>query len=101
MDVEVKGVFDEHGNPELEEVLEKVTDLEFTLDFFNFPLIDNTRLSHNQRFTLILEKFDLNTISLTAMVFPGLYASQRDKPFLNEAIQELSDQRDAQSPESK
>jgi len=75
---------------------EKVTDLEFTLDFFNFPLIDNTRLSNNQRFTLILEKFDTNTLKIAGMVFPGLYASQKDKPFLNEAIQELSQQRISQ-----
>ncbi len=78
----------------------QVADLEFTLDFFNFPLIDNTRLSNNQRFTLILEDFDTNTITLAGMVFPGLYASQRDKPFLNEAIQELSDQQKLSDPES-
>ena len=87
--VQVKLVISEF----IKDAPEKVVDLEFTLDFFNFPLINNTRLSHNQRFTLILEKFDANTITLAAMVFPGLYASQRDKPFLNEAIQELSDQR--------
>ena len=34
-----------------------LTPIEFTLDFFNFPLIDNTRLSNNQRFTLILKNF--------------------------------------------
>jgi hypothetical protein len=87
----------EDGKIEINEYPEKVTDLEFTLDFFNFPLIDNTRLSNNQRFTLILEKFDSNTIKLSAMVFPGLYASQRDKPFLNEAIQELGEQRGTNS----
>ena len=83
----------EQGGSEIIEVLEKVVDLEFSLDFFNFPLIDNSRLSNNQRFTLILEKFDMNTIKVVGTVFPGLYASQRDKPFLNEAIQELNDQR--------
>jgi hypothetical protein len=71
----------------------KTTDLEFTLNFFNFPLIDNTRLSSNQRFSLILENYDSNTLKVVGIVFPGLYASQRDKPFLNEAIRELGDQR--------
>jgi hypothetical protein len=84
----------EKGVYETFETYDKVSDLEFTLDFFNFPLIDNSRLSHNHRFTLILEDFDTNTIKVTGMVFPGLYASQRDKPFLNEAIEELGDQRD-------
>lgn len=72
--------------------LVETTNIEFDLDFFNFPLIDNTRLSNNQRFTLILDYFDFNSIIISGMVFPGLYASQRDKPFLNEAIQELNEQ---------
>lgn len=83
---------DAQGVMQSYEDLEKVADMEFTLDFFNFPLIDNTRLSHNQRFALVLEQFDINTIKVTGVVFPGLYASERDKPFLNEAIQELKDQ---------
>jgi hypothetical protein len=66
-----------------------VASKEFTLDFFNFPLIDNTRLSHNHRFALIIEEFDDNSIELKGVLFPGVYASQRDKPFLNEAIDDL------------
>ena len=88
------------GEFETFETTETVTDLKFTLDFFNFPLIDNSRLSNNQRFALIIEKFDNNSIKFAGMVFPGLYASQRDKPFLNEAIQELGDQQKQIDPES-
>jgi hypothetical protein len=29
------------------------------------------------------------------VLFPGLYASQRDKPFLNEAIEQLKNQQGA------
>ncbi len=76
------------------------TNMEFTLDYFNFPLIDNTRLSHNHRFALILEKFDQESIDVKGVLFPGLYASQRDKPFLNEAIQQLKDQQKSFSGES-
>lgn len=90
----IKGEFETFVVPET------VTDLKFTLDFFNFPLIDNSRLSNNQRFALIIEKFDNNSIKFAGMVFPGLYASQRDKPFLNEAIQELGDQQKQNDPES-
>ena len=74
---------------ELPPVPEIVASKEFNLDFFNFPLIDNTRLSHNHRFALIIEDFDDNTIELKGILFPGVYASQRDKPFLNEAIDDL------------
>lgn len=66
--------------------------MEFTLDFFNFPLIDNTRLSNNHRFALIMDGFDEQAISVKGVLFPGLYASQRDKPFLNEAIEQLKNQ---------
>lgn len=66
--------------------------MEFTLDFFNFPLIDNTRLSSNHRLALIMDGFDERAISVKGVLFPGLYASQRDKPFLNEAIQQLKSQ---------
>lgn len=83
---------DDYGEEQTYETMEKVADMEFTLDFFNFPLIDNSRLSHNQRFALVLEEYDINTIKVAGVIFPGLYASQRDKPFLNEAIQELKSQ---------
>ncbi len=76
------------------------TSMVFTLDYFNFPLIDNTRLSYNHRFALILEKFDEKFIDVKGVLFPGLYASQRDKPFLNEAIQELKDQQKSFSGKS-
>ncbi len=66
-----------------------VADRNFSMDFFNFPLIDNTRLSNNHRFALIIEDFDHKTIELKGVLFPGVLASQRDKPFLNEAINEL------------
>lgn len=66
-----------------------VANRNFNMDFFNFPLIDNTRLSHNHRFALIIEEFDHKTIELKGVLFPGVFASQRDKPFLNEAINEL------------
>jgi hypothetical protein len=68
---------------------ETVASESFNLDFFNFPLIDNTRLSNNHRFALVIEEFDANTVELKGVLFPGVYASQRDKPFLNEAIDDL------------
>ena len=69
------------------------TQIGFHLDFFNFPLIDNTRLPNNHRFAVVLEKFDDTQIKVKGILFSGMYASQRDKPFLNEAIQQLNTQR--------
>jgi len=68
----------------------KPVDMKFKLNFFNFPLIDNTRLSGNQRFALVLTRFDHKVINIVGITFPGTYASQRDKPFLNDAIEQLN-----------
>lgn len=76
---------------------------DFRLDFFNFPKIDNTRLSENQRFALILESFsrlesdsdtgsgtdDKVVIEAALVVFPAEYASLKDRPSMNEALEML------------
>lgn len=61
----------------------------FTLNFFNFPMVDNTRLSHDQRFALILTNFEEGIIEVKGICFPGKYAGQRDKPFLDDVIHRL------------
>ena len=64
-------------------------EMKFNLDYYNFPLIDNTRLSDNQRFALVLSGFDENTIRVEGVLFPGEFSSQRDKPYLMDAIKML------------
>lgn len=62
---------------------------EFHLDFFNFPMVDNTRLAENQRFSLLMEGFVINdfssSIDLIAIAFPAEYASMRDRLGMKEA----------------
>lgn len=71
----------------------------FGLDFFNFPMVDNTRLSHDQRFALVLTKFDKTTgrVGATGICFSGKYSSQRDKPFLDDVIHRLHEQQQVKS----
>jgi len=61
----------------------------FNLDYFNFPMVDNTRLSNNQRFAIVLDEFDLESnqphLELIGIVFPSEYASLRDRPGMQEA----------------
>lgn len=63
---------------------------DFRLDFFNFPMVDNTRLDHNQRFALLMEDFVVNdvesSVDMVAVVFPAEYASMRDRPGMKEVI---------------
>jgi hypothetical protein len=74
------------------------TDTPFDLDFFDFPMIDNTRLSDDQRFALVLEQFSPDVITVLGIVFPGLYSSQRDKPFLDVVIDQLQEHTLAHAP---
>lgn len=70
---------------------------DFTLDFFNFPKVDNTRLNKNQRFSLIMEAYDIDVgkIELAAVVFPAEYASLSDRPGMKEAVKIMKDAMDA------
>jgi hypothetical protein len=62
---------------------------EFRLDFFNFPMVDNTRLADNQRFSLLMEDFAINdfasSLELITLAFPAEYASMRDRLGMKEA----------------
>ena len=82
-------IFIKRKNPESDEADPIVeADPEFVLDYFNFPMVDNTRLSDNHRFAIVAKKFRLNpdnpSIKITAVVFPSEYASLRDKPGMEE-----------------
>jgi hypothetical protein len=62
----------------------------FTLDPFNLPLIDNSLLSHDQRFALLMRNFSpTEKIEIVGLLFPGTYAGRRDKLTLDQAIEEL------------
>lgn len=72
---------DESGNLEVNR--------SFRLDYFNFPMVDNTRLSNNQRFAIVMEDFELKGdqphIDITGVIFPSEYSSLRDRPGMQEA----------------
>ncbi len=63
----------------------------FDLNYFNFPKINNTRLSDNQRFAMVMEDYDTeNTYSprleLAAVIFPSEFSSLRDRPSMQESV---------------
>jgi hypothetical protein len=62
---------------------------EFTVGFFDFPIIDNTRLSNDQRFAIVLTAFGESSADITAIYFPGAYASLKEKPYYQEVVQNL------------
>lgn len=72
--------------------LEEAIKRSFKLDYFNFPIVDNTRLSNNHRFAIVLDELELEGsdphMELVGIVFPSEYASLRDRTGMKE-IREL------------
>ena len=66
-------------------------DLKFTLSHYDFPMVDNIRLSHNQRCAVILRDIDRakGTISIQVLVFPGHLASRRLQPYFFDMLSEV------------
>jgi hypothetical protein len=63
--------------------------VEFWTGYFDFPMIDNTRLSHDQRCAVILNAFENGGAEITLVYFPGSYASLKEKPYYQEVVQNL------------
>lgn len=61
----------------------------FTVGFYDFPVIDNTRLPSGQRCAVTLSNFSPVSADLTTVCFPGEFASLKDRPYYDEVIQKL------------
>jgi hypothetical protein len=64
---------------------------EFWLGHFDFPMIDNTRLPHDQRLAVVLNAYDAKhgAADVTVTLFPGKYAALREKPYYDEVLAKL------------
>lgn len=63
----------------------------FTVGFYDFPVIDNTRLPNGVRCAVTMSNFSPVSADLTTVCFPGEYASLKDRPYYDEVIQNLRD----------
>lgn len=64
----------------------------FTVGFYDFPVIDHTRLPSGVRCAVTLSNFSSVAADLTTVCFPGEYASLKDRPYYDEVIQKLRQQ---------
>lgn len=64
---------------------------DFWVDLFDFPLIDNTRLSLDERCAVaLIQSFgDDSSFHIALAYFPGSRASLREKPFYDDVMHEL------------
>jgi hypothetical protein len=61
----------------------------FDVGYFDFPMIDNTRLANGLRCAVTLSALTDEAADLTTICFPGEYASLKDRPYYDEVIQRL------------
>lgn len=62
---------------------------EFWVGFFDFPMIDNTRLSNDQRCAVVLTGFEDFSAEISVLDYPGSHASLKEKPYFDEIIHNL------------
>jgi hypothetical protein len=63
---------------------------EFTIDYFQFPMIDNTRLSNDMRCAVVMRDFDFpNFIQVDILYFPGSHSSLNEKPYYDDVMKKL------------
>jgi hypothetical protein len=59
---------------------------QFWIGFYDFPMIDNTRLAHDLRCAVVLNAFDEDRADVTLIYFPGSRASLKEKLFYEDVI---------------
>ena len=64
-------------------------DTNFVVDLFDFPMIDNTRLSGSERCAVSLTALNPNIISVSLAYFPASRASLKATPYYDEVIRDL------------
>jgi hypothetical protein len=71
---------------------EETKDVSFTIGPFDFPMIDNTRLSGDQRCAIVLQsplEGEAAFVRIRLVYFPGSRASLREKTFSDDIIRNL------------
>ena len=69
--------------------VESYIEATFWVGFYDFPMIDNTRLSDNERCAVVVEGFDDEYAKIALVYFPGSHASLREKPYYEDVLKKL------------
>lgn len=75
---------------------DKCTSPVFALDYFEFPMIDNTRLINDKRCALVMRDFDTvnKFIEIDVIFFPGSHSSLKERPYYDDIVAKLLPIRD-------
>jgi hypothetical protein len=69
----------------------------FSVSYFDFPMIDNTRLTGGDRCAIVLNGFSDYSADITLVLFPGAYASLKEKPYYSEVIESVRQENERMS----
>ncbi len=63
----------------------------FTIDYFEFPMIDNTRLINDKRCSVVLRDFDTinKFVEIDIIFFPGSHSSLKERPYYDDIVNKL------------
>jgi hypothetical protein len=77
--------------PGVREVASGRSAVDFNVGYFSSPMIDNTRLSNDQRVAIVLTDMNAFGAGVSLVVFPGSRASLREKPYYEEILKKLAE----------
>jgi hypothetical protein len=80
-------------NPELDQVEKREIDATFWVGLFDFPMIDNTHLTHSERCAVSLTQMTNYELNIALAYFPGSRASLKDKPYYDDVMHDLVNDR--------
>lgn len=60
------------------------------VDTFDFPLVNFTRISKSERFSVVLRRYDPPSAQITLVYFPSSRSGVKDRPFIDEVISNLA-----------
>lgn len=89
---------EECRQPALDLQAKREIDTNFLIGLFDFPMIDNTRLSGGERTAVSLTALNPSVLSVALTYFPASRASLKDKPYYDEVIRDLVRNRQPSSP---
>ena len=68
-------------------------DTNFWVGLFDFPMIDNTRLTHSERCAVSLTELNSSVLKIAVAYFPASRASLKDKRYYDEILHDLEGDR--------
>ena len=87
---------EECQKPDLDLEANREVDTNFQVGLFDFPMIDNTRLSGGERTAVSLTALNPSVLSVALTYFPASRASLKDKPYYDELLNDLRERRTRQ-----